>query len=155
NNKLYLKVFDSNFNILTEKDFSVIDYEIRGVSIQFSRNSCYILSNIKNLYFNYKPYLIALDLDSLSTTISKNKISNNIISIFPNPAATKLTVNSETVIKEIYIYDLLGKLVKQINLENNKTKDTEIAIDELTAGIYFIQVVDEYDAKLSSKFIKE
>lgn len=89
-----------------------------------------------------------------SVGLSENSIQNKI-SIFPNPANAKLTVTSQTTIKEIYIYDLLGKLVKQINVENNKTKETEIAIDDLSAGIYFIKVIDVYDAKLNSKFIKE
>jgi tetratricopeptide (TPR) repeat protein len=88
--------------------------------------------------------------NSIDELTTKNKIS-----IFPNPATTKLTVNSETAIKEIYIYDLLGKLVKQMNVENTNTKSNEIAIDELNQGIYIIQVIDVFDAKLSSKFIKE
>ncbi|MFZ4796751.1 MAG: T9SS type A sorting domain-containing protein [Bacteroidia bacterium] len=77
------------------------------------------------------------------------------INFYPNPAFDKLYVSNANDIKEIYIYDLLGKLVKQMNMVNSKTKESEIAIDDLTAGIYIIQVVDVYDAKLSSKFIKE
>jgi hypothetical protein len=42
-----------------------------------------------------------------------------------------------------------------VNLENTNTKSNEIAIDELSEGIYIIQVVDVFDAKLSNKFIKE
>jgi len=92
-----------------------------------------------------------------STTLNtKNDLENhNNITIFPNPAYNKLYVSNANDIKEIYIYDLLGKLVKQMNMVNSKTKEYEIAIDDLTAGIYIIQVVDVYDAKLSSKFIKE
>lgn len=88
--------------------------------------------------------------NSIDEVTTKNKIS-----ISPNPATIKLTINSETVIKEIYIYDLLGNLVKQMNVETTHSKDTEIVIDELKSGIYIIQVIDVFDAKLSSKFIKE
>lgn len=89
-------------------------------------------------------------------TNSVNELSTkNKISIYPNPATTKLTITYETAIKEIYIYDVLGKLVKQVNLENTNTKSNEIAIDELNKGVYIIQVVDVFNAKLSSKFIKE
>jgi hypothetical protein len=42
-----------------------------------------------------------------------------------------------------------------VNLENTNTKSNEIAIDELNKGVYIIQVVVVFDAKLSSKFIKE
>lgn len=92
-----------------------------------------------------------------STTLStKSDLEkNNNITIFPNPAFNKLYVSNSNNIKEIYIYDLVGKLVKQINLVKNNTKETEIVIDDLTAGIYIIQLVDVFDAKLSTKFIKE
>jgi hypothetical protein len=73
------------------------------------------------------------------------------LGISPIPAI--LSIASEDPIKQIFVYDLVGKLVKQLNLEN--TKSNEIAIDELSEGIYIIQVVDVFDAKLSSKFIKE
>jgi hypothetical protein len=84
------------------------------------------------------------------------KMEGNLnVKLYPNPASTKLIITSETTIKEIYIYDLVGKLVKQMNKENTKTKETEITIDELNTGIYFIQLVDVFDSKWSSKFIKE
>jgi hypothetical protein len=95
---------------------------------------------------------VCVNINSVGLSENKNE---NKISIFPNPATTKLTITSETAIKEIYIYDVLGKLVKQVNLENTNTKSNEIAIDELSEGIYIIQVVDVFDAKLSNKFIKE
>jgi hypothetical protein len=95
---------------------------------------------------------ICINVNSVGLTENSNE---NNFSIFPNPATSKLSVTSETAIKEIYIYDLLGKLVKQMNLVNSKTKETEITIDELSAGIYIIQVVDVIDAKMNSKFIKE
>jgi len=95
-------------------------------------------------------YLTNNPTNSVDEATTKNKIS-----IFPNPATTKLNITSETTIKEIYIYDVLGKLVKQTNEVNTKIKETEIVIDDLNAGIYIIQVIDVYDAKLSSKFIKE
>jgi hypothetical protein len=42
-----------------------------------------------------------------------------------------------------------------VNLENTNTKSNEIAIDELSEGVYIIQIIDNFDSKNSSKFIKE
>jgi len=92
-----------------------------------------------------------------STTLStKSDLEkNSTITIFPNPASNKLSFTSETAIKEIYIYDLVGKLVKQLDIINTKTKETQITIYDLTAGVYIIQIIDNFDSKYSSKFIKE
>lgn len=92
----------------------------------------------------------------ISVGSNVNKLNNlPQISIFPNPVTTKLTVTFETAIKEIYIYDLLGKLVKQLDIGNTKTKETEIVIADLKAGVYIIQAIDVFDLKLKAKFIKE
>lgn len=95
------------------------------------------------------------NMNSTSLGLKNNLTISKNISIFPNPATNKLAILTESNIKDIYIYDLLGKLVKQMNMVNSKTKEAEIAIDDLNAGIYIIQVVDIFDAKYSSKFIKE
>ena len=83
------------------------------------------------------------------------KERNLNLKLYPNPAFNKLNILTETPIKEIYIYDLFGKLIKQVIIENTKTNETVITLDELNTGIYFIHVIDVFDAKLNSKFIKE
>ncbi|MCF8429831.1 MAG: T9SS type A sorting domain-containing protein [Bacteroidia bacterium] len=121
-----------------------------GTQISTSFVSPFAFNGYSIIPMKLSDIVIGDSITSLVEVTTKNKIS-----IYPNPATSKLTVNSETAIKEIYIYDVLGKLVKQINVEKNKTKETEITIDDLNTGIYIIQVVDVFDAKLSSKFIKE
>lgn len=121
-----------------------------GTQISTSFVSPFAFNGYSIVPMKLSDIVIGDSITSLVEVTTKNKIS-----IYPNPATSKLTVNSETAIKEIYIYDVIGKLVKQLNLENTKTKINEIAIDELSEGIYIIQVVDVFDAKLSSKFIKE
>ncbi len=90
------------------------------------------------------------DGSNVNEVTAKNKVY-----IYPNPASTNLTIASEKAIKEIYIYNLLGKLVIQMNIEHTKTQEAEITIDELNTGIYFIEVIDVFDSKWSYKFIKE
>jgi hypothetical protein len=119
-----------------------------GTQISTSLTSPFAFNGYSLIPMKLSDIVIGDSITSLNEVVEINKVS-----IFPNPATTKLIVTSETAIKEIYIYDVLGKLVKQVNLEN--TKSNEIVIDELNAGIYIIQVVDVFDAKLNSKFIKE
>ncbi len=119
-----------------------------GTQISTSSTSPFAFNGYSLIPMKLSDIVIGDSITSLNDVVEINKVS-----IFPNPATNKLSFNSETAIKEIYIYDVLGKLVKQVNLEN--TKSNEIVIDELKSGIYIIQVVDVYDAKLISKFIKE
>jgi hypothetical protein len=138
---------DLDYNFRPDTNFLGIVKEIP--------NSFSIIVTTTDSTGNCTQDLTSFYLTNNPTNSVDEEIIKNRISIFPNPATTKLSLTSETAIKEIYIYDVLGKLVKQVNLENTNTKSNEIAIDELNKGVYIIQVVDVFNAKLSSKFIKE
>ncbi len=84
-----------------------------------------------------------------------NKIKENTISIYPNPANSQLNITSGSNIKTILVYNVTGQLVKELICENNNLKNVSLAIDELALGMYMVQIIDEFDAKLTSKFIKE
>jgi hypothetical protein len=92
-----------------------------------------------------------------SSTLNVNSINtkSNHISIYPNPASNKLNITSNTFIKNILVYDITGKFVKQINTENQQTKTCELEIAEMGQGIYLIEIVDKLGAKVTAKFIKE
>ena len=137
-----------NYN--EDNNWKKIDNEDFRFSFFNSSTNGYAAKDINN-GIEYQIYNYANE----NNVRTENLLQNNTISIYPNPATTKLTITSETAIKEIYIYDVLGKLVKQVNLENTNTKSNEIAIDELNKGVYIIQVVDVFNAKLNTKFIKE
>ncbi|MFO8067135.1 MAG: trypsin-like serine protease [Bacteroidales bacterium] len=87
------------------------------------------------------------------TITNQNKVENVVLNIdntsieesfdlgvkvFPNPANDILKVNSEELINEIQIYDLAGKLLIQYSPAANST---EIMINELESGLYFIRVI--------------
>ncbi len=95
-------------------------------------------------------YLTNNPTNSINEVKEKNKIS-----VYPNPATTQLNITSVSNIKTILVYNVTGQLVKELICENNNLKNVSLAIDELAPGMYMIQIKDEFDAKLSSKFIKE
>ena len=72
---------------------------------------------------------------SLSTSITNVTESNYII--YPIPTEGNLTVQSNTIILQIEIYNTLGQLV----LLN--THENEIDVSSLSQGLYFIKVKDE------------
>ena len=70
------------------------------------------------------------------------------LTIYPNPGATNDLVNikSSFPINDIQIFNAAGQLVRTI--EGNKNNQVEIPLNNLNAGIYFIQINNEYFKKL-------
>ena len=56
---------------------------------------------------------------------------------------------------EIYVVDLTGKIVKNINAELNEGKNKiKLDISDLPNGIYFVNLQDQTGKKISQKMIK-
>ncbi|NQX98180.1 MAG: T9SS type A sorting domain-containing protein [Flavobacteriales bacterium] len=83
-------------------------------------------------------------------TVGINELSNESLSVYPNPAKNQLTItNNQSQILNISIIDITGKTVKTI-IGNVST----VNVSGLTKGIYFLQVQTE-KGLLNSKFIRE
>ena len=83
-----------------------------------------------------------------STVGIDNILSDNIITTFPNPATSQLTITASNRINTIAILNLLGQVVY-----NNKytNKQAEVDISALAAGIYLVKV-NEVEVR---KFVKQ
>lgn len=91
----------------------------------------------------------------INTTTTIDNISaepKSEIKIFPNPANTFLTIetnsNSE---KNILLYDALGKLIASIT---SSEKQIQLPVSNLASGIYFIKI-DDNSLISTGKFVKE
>ncbi len=69
--------------------------------------------------------------------IDDNEGAQNEISIFPNPATNTFSILSTEVIKEINLFDILGKKVK------SSKNTTSVDISNLTSGVYLANVITE------------
>ena len=76
--------------------------------------------------------------------------NNEIISIFPNPASYKLTIESQQQ-SETEILNIEGQIIKRLNIKENKT---DIDISDFSSGIYFMKLQNN-DGIIVRKFIKE
>lgn len=77
------------------------------------------------------------------------------IQVYPNPAINSISIElaQNTDVSSIRIADNLGKIVKEIRI--NRTIQSEIIpIDDLSDGIYFIQIQTNDGSILSKKFSK-
>ena len=73
--------------------------------------------------------------------------STSRFSIYPNPATTSLTVQTDETIEQIQIFNSLGALIQT-------EKQTTFSIEQLPSGVYIIQF-QTTQGSFNSRFIKE
>ena len=78
-----------------------------------------------------------------------NYTDNNYIFIFPNPVQNTLYIQSSPIIEQISIYDISGRMLKQI-----ANPSLEINVSSLTKGIYLVKVKME-EGEVIRKIVKE
>jgi len=79
--------------------------------------------------------------------------SNDNLSIFPNPAKTKLNINNNGLtIKSIEVIDVLGRVVLATIAEE---KMITLNVENLKNGIYFLKTTTDNNVTTTTKFIKE
>ena len=122
-------------------------------------------------YFDSSPWPTAPDgngsyLQLISTTLDNNVASSwiasnsNLVSegfvldssttIFPNPSSHFLTIKSNVILNNIDWYNIDGKLIKSIQVNSN---EVETDVSDISNGMYFIKIYNEYGVKIS-KWIK-
>ncbi|HFS67029.1 MAG TPA: T9SS type A sorting domain-containing protein [Flavobacteriia bacterium] len=70
-------------------------------------------------------------------TAGYDDYAQNEVSLYPNPVKDKLYITSENQIKNIKIYDMLGRLAVE---ENPLLNEVEINLNNLTAGNYVVKI---------------
>ncbi len=81
-------------------------------------------------------------------SLDDNQLDQNEITIFPNPAENIVSVRSDQPIKEINLFDILGK--KVLSSKNTASLD----ISNLTRGVYLANVITE-GGTTTKKVIKQ
>lgn len=80
---------------------------------------------------------ITLLYSTLGASIGNVESPNSLV-LFPNPANNLLNVQSEEIINEIRMIDILGQLVYQAS---GGSRQHEINVGNLKPGIYLVQVI--------------
>jgi hypothetical protein len=93
-------------------------------------------------------YLDDITLSNSPLGIEGENVSNNDITVYPNPFSSVTTLQTETFLKDatLSVYNSSGQTVKQINNISGQT--ITLHRDNLSGGLYFIQL------KQSNKIIK-
>lgn len=98
----------------------------------------WVRNEIKNLDDNYTKVVTLIATKNGTSGVS-TIISEDDITIFPNPAKSAVNVlyDAKLGIKNIGVYNLIGKMVSIYKVGANSAK---LDIEELPAGIYFLRM---------------
>jgi hypothetical protein len=166
--KITIKAYSNN-NYLDSSDFYLADFRFTD------NNQDYILKEwnfaglpptsnpIDSLYFELSssdvgawgmntPAFFCLDNIDLTIFDNVEELTQNNFSFFPNPASNVLNINSENNLEQVSITDMSGRTIKTIN--NSNTNQLKVDVFDLSAGVYFIQVVSNGVPQIQ-KFIKQ
>lgn len=86
---------------------------------------------------------------SVVLSVKNNEILG--LKLFPNPTPNKVSIVSASTIEKVVIFDVTGKLVKQVK---NSKPTIEIDISALSVGIYNFVIYSE-GKKQSAKVVKK
>ncbi|MGK0413004.1 MAG: putative repeat protein (TIGR02543 family) [Polaribacter sp.] len=141
NSEYELKEFDfSNVSAADENESFKVRFRFNGTNMTEEDGKKVIFNNIA---------ITAIDKNVLSA--DEYQKEDQSISIYPNPAKDNIKIFSNSTIKNVLIYNVLGKLVyKSSENLNNSTID----ISNYSKGIYFVKVFSDGPSK-TKKIIKE
>jgi hypothetical protein len=98
-----------------------------------------ILSFTSVSNFGNNVYVDDIDISDLSTGVLE-PIASNLFSVYPNPADDKITiVNSQSEIKSIEMYDVLGQKVYSHN-PGISSRQITLDVSGISPGIYLLSV---------------
>lgn len=84
-------------------------------------------------------------------TMSLDENTLHDVSIYPNPASTKLTIASEATMNSVRIIDFSGRLVKEESTLN--TTILNVDVSSLPEGIYFVESIFIDGSRITSKVV--
>jgi hypothetical protein len=94
-----------------------------------------------------------ISIDDCPGGIKENSVKENI-SVYPNPATSTLTVETNDILFNtcnLQLFDIMGNLLLEKSLINNKTN---IDISSFPSGVYAVEVKTEKGVEVK-KFVKE
>ena len=97
--------------------------------------------NEAEIYFDFNfPIITNIEQTTIGTLGTEEfEMANNTISLYPNPTTDKLLLESKQAIKQIVVFDVSGRSIKEISVIGNKT-DITISTEEFSKGTYFVKI---------------
>jgi len=142
-----------NIDVLDTNDMSFRSFknnmiDRRHFDAEIIDNKLYVIGG--NTTSSFSSFLNSIQFSNINTSslsINDPIITNNLL-LYPNPVDDKLFIQGLQKETKVSIYNILGKLVL------SKTTSSEIDVNNLKTGIYFIKVTD-IEGQLVRRFMKK
>ncbi len=122
-------LYDGNQGEWVNESILLTDYIDQEISIRFKLKSDGGLRRDGFYYDDFKIRALSSSLSSSENTLNKAKI-------YPIPSANMIYISSEEEIKEIKVFDVLGKEIMSFNQNNIEN----FSIENLKSGVYIIKL---------------
>ncbi|WP_432672672.1 DUF7619 domain-containing protein [Flavobacterium sp. SM2513] len=114
-----------------------------------------VIPNFAEIYFDTNPAIITNTFQStfMESLSIKGFTSTNIL-LYPNPTNAMLHINLQNTnesLKNIIVYDMIGKTIKTIS--GNNAQQASINVGNLAKGVYMIEITTDSNLKQVRKFI--
>jgi Leucine-rich repeat (LRR) protein len=112
-------------------------------------------ANQAEIYFDFNAPIIT---NNYTTEVAEDNLSISDFDqiefrLYPNPASNSIKIISNSTIEQISILDINGRLMKKMVINEQKPQYA-IDVENLTYGIYFLQIQSNTSRK-TSKFVKD
>lgn len=112
------------------------------------------IPNTASIYFDYNPAIVTNTFNTeFVQTLQNPSFTANTITLYPNPASksVQITNSLKETITNIALYEVSGKLVKNIS----GTNESQITVDlqNLAKGLYFVEITTASNTKQIKKLI--
>jgi hypothetical protein len=94
-------------------------------------------------------------LNIINPATARETNPTSTLKVYPNPTQNEvfITTNGTEKVKNILIFDAVGKLIQQIN--QIQSTETTISLTNALSGLYVLEIELETGEKIYQKLIKE
>ena len=114
-----------------------------------------IIPNTANIYFDFNPAIVTNTFTTeFVAALAVDTFDESNITMYPNPAKNQVAIsldNTNEVIANVNVIDMLGKQVIRLNKVNEVTKSIDLS--NLNSGIYFIEIETQNKLVVKRKLI--
>ena len=125
-------------------------YDATNSDLNFDTYCSIEMDTEGNLWMVNQHYIHVLGLGTLPGWVSVKQTSfKQTVSVYPNPATEKFYIETDAVISELYLTDQLGKRIRTLD-----PKENEFSVEQLSTGMYFVEIINEANEKSTVKLMK-
>ncbi len=154
---IYLASYDVNGNfrfvqpaggIQTDAALAITVHDKKAYIAGYYLFTCYFGNIGVQMADNNDLFIAAYNIPEV---LSVSELSNENLSVFPNPFLNTLNIQSQETFTKVALYDVLGKEVFAESVDNIQQKDIDVSY--LPSGIYFVCVQNGFNS-VKKKVVK-